>query len=197
MKTPKTKAAIPKGGNDCIMTPDSLAFAIVQHFRPTGAVLEPCAGRGAFVKALFDYNAANTKKELREKWAGPGSLMVVEKPINHSDSMELEDGQDFIQDGPPLIYYDWIITNPPWSKFLAFIKESMTRSHNVVFLAYANAWFVKSRINAMEAAGFHFREFAYVANPKKPWPQMGLQMAAVHISREPGNCVFSKIDWKP
>lgn len=173
MKTPKTKAAIPKGGNDCIMTPDSLALAIVEHFNPQGFMCDPCYGDGAFLRAFEHQGLRACSYEIKD------------------------DGRDFLEVPDTGVICHWIITNPPWSKFLAFIKRSMAFSQNVVFLAYANAWFVKSRINAMEAAGFHFREFAYVMNPKKPWPQMGLQMAAVHISREPGNCVFSKIDWKP
>lgn len=168
-----TNSAIPKGGNDCIMTPPSLAMAIVGHFKPYGySILEPCEGEGAFTAAF-------------EAW-GWGSKLVF--------SCEIDRGEDFLTWEAPV---DWIITNPPWSKFLAFLKRSMTVAGDIVFLGYANAWFVRSRINAMRSAGFHFREFAYVANPKKPWPQMGLQLAAVHISRTPGNCVFTNIDWKP
>lgn len=174
MSTTKKRPAIPKGGNDCIMTPDCLAVAIVRHFNPRGCCLEPCAGDGAFVRPLLRTRAVRN---------------VVEREINR--------GTDFLNSIVPHHSYDWIITNPPWSQFLAFLKQSMLFADNIVFLSYANAWFVKSRINAMREAGFHFREFAYVANPKKPWPQMGLQLAAVHISREPGNCKFSNIDWKP
>jgi hypothetical protein len=167
----KERPAIPKGGNDRIMTPPSLATAIVEHFNPDGySVLEPCQGDGAFTKALDQH----------------GIKLVFACEIDH--------GSDFLTWEAPV---DWIVTNPPWSKFLAFLKHSMAVAHDVVFLAYANAWFVKSRINAMQAAGFHFREFAYVANPKKPWPQMGLQLAAVHISRTAGDCKFTRIDWSP
>ncbi len=173
MSTTKPRPAIPKGGNDCIMTPPDLALAIVEHFKPDCyAIMDPCEGDGAFTKAFHNR----------------GIKLVFSGDIANGPE------EDFLTWEAPV---DWIITNPPWSKFLAFLKHAMTCSENIVFLAYANGWFVKSRINAMEAAGFHFREFAYVANPKKPWPQMGLQMAAVHISREPGNCIFTKIDWKP
>lgn len=173
-----SKSAIPKGGNDCIMTPDSLALAIVKHFSPQRTCLEPCSGDGAFLRALNDC---------------PDLFCVRDYEISKGESIH----NDFLKADEPTCRFHWIITNPPWSKFLAFLKQSMRSADNIVFLGYANAWFVKSRINAMEAAGFHFREFAYVANPKKPWPQMGLQMTAVHISREPGNCKFSRIDWKP
>ena len=182
-----SKSAIPKGGNDCIMTPDSLALAIVRHFRPTLNVLEPCEGEGAFVRAVQVYSI--------EQFTETSKCPIA---YHHHSDIAIKEGRDFLTiNWMPLLKYHWIITNPPWSQFLAFLKRSMQFADNIVFLGYANAWFVKSRINAMEAAGFHFREFAYVANPKKPWPQMGLQMAAVHISREPGNCKFSKIDWTP
>lgn len=176
MNATKNRSAIPKGGNDCIMTPDTLAFAIVQHFNPRGTCLEPCAGDGAFVRAM------RCMPKIRN---------VCEYEINR--------GSDFLENESGKVYdiHDWLITNPPWSKFLAFLKQSMLFADDIVFLSYANAWFVKSRINAMREAGFNFREFAYVANPKKPWPQMGLQLAAVHISRTPGNCKFTLIDWKP
>lgn len=169
------KAVLPQGGNDRVMTPDSLALAIVQHFNPGGILLEPCAGDGAFVRAFF-------------------SLKHCQENLGNVNFYEIEYGFDFLEGTSKA---DWVITNPPWSKFLAFLKHSMTLANDVVFLAYANAWFVKSRINAMSQAGFHFREFAYVANPKKPWPQFGLQLAAVHISREAGDCQFTTIDWKP
>jgi hypothetical protein len=51
------KQLIPNGGNDDIQTPGYLANQIVKHFLPlidvkNDFVLEPCAGKGAFVRAL-------------------------------------------------------------------------------------------------------------------------------------------------
>ncbi len=46
------KQLIPKGGNDKIYTPEYLAKAIIEHFKPTGLILEPCAGTGNFLKYL-------------------------------------------------------------------------------------------------------------------------------------------------
>jgi hypothetical protein len=43
---------IPSGGDDCVNTPDWLATAIVKHFLPSGRILEPCYGAGAFVRAM-------------------------------------------------------------------------------------------------------------------------------------------------
>ena len=43
---------LPHRGNDRIYIPDLLARDIVNHFRPTGNILEPAAGGGAFLRAL-------------------------------------------------------------------------------------------------------------------------------------------------
>jgi hypothetical protein len=40
------------GGNDEVLTPDWLAAAIVDHFRPAGRTCEPCYGGGAFAKCM-------------------------------------------------------------------------------------------------------------------------------------------------
>src|SRR5437016_5113358 len=49
----KGRPFIPsKGGNDCLQTPPELARAIVEHFRPSGKILEPCRGDGAFTDAM-------------------------------------------------------------------------------------------------------------------------------------------------
>jgi hypothetical protein len=49
---PRRRAVFPCGGNDRVYTPDCLAHDIVAHFLPCGRILEPCAGKGAFVRAL-------------------------------------------------------------------------------------------------------------------------------------------------
>ena len=40
--------------NDLVMTPDDVAAWIVNHFMPSGKVLEPCRGNGSFTKLLPD-----------------------------------------------------------------------------------------------------------------------------------------------
>jgi len=37
---------------DRVMTPPGLARAIIEHFKPSGRMLEPCRGAGAFLKAM-------------------------------------------------------------------------------------------------------------------------------------------------
>jgi hypothetical protein len=48
----KIRPLAPKGGNDRVYTPDNIAKIIVDHFRPSGRLLEPCKGKGAFLRAL-------------------------------------------------------------------------------------------------------------------------------------------------
>lgn len=156
------RALIPKGGNDIVYTPDILARAIVEHFRPDGLVLEPCAGGGAFVRQL------------------PGCLQG-----------DLETGQDFlIYDGP---HVDWIVTNPPWSKFRPFLIKAMQVADNIVFLVTVNHFFTKARIRAMVESDFAFVEVCFVDTPTE-FPQSGFQLAAVHIKKGyTGKCLITAL----
>jgi len=159
------KTLIPKGGNDRIMTPDPLAQWIVDYFMPTGHVLEPCSGDGAFIRAFL-----NWKDQLH-----PSALTI--------SSCEIDEGLDFfnVNDAD---HYDWIITNPPYSKFTAFLKHSMQVADNVVFLCLENAFFQKARLRAMKEKNFGFVEIIHVETPPKPWPQFGLQVGVVHIKKD-------------
>ena len=38
--------------NDVVMTPEKIAADIVKHFKPTGRILDPCRGNGAFWKLM-------------------------------------------------------------------------------------------------------------------------------------------------
>ena len=48
----RARPLAPKGGDDRVYTPDKLAKLIVDHFMPTGRILEPCKGKGAFLRVL-------------------------------------------------------------------------------------------------------------------------------------------------
>lgn len=49
---PKGRPLIPPNGNDRVMTPDLLALDIVKYYHPSGTIVEPAAGKGAFLQAL-------------------------------------------------------------------------------------------------------------------------------------------------
>ena len=139
----------PHGGNDKVWTPDALAVQIVSHFAPTGRILEPCRGAGAFVRAM-----------------------------PNCDWCEIDDGRDFLKWTERV---DWVVTNPPWSQFRAFLNHSMQVSDNVVFLSLVNAFFMRARLDDMRRAGFGIVEILMLPTPVKPWPQTGFQLGATHI----------------
>ena len=147
-----------KNGNDRVYTPDDLAYQIVKHFNPSGLLLEPCIGQGAFVRAMERVCLGS-----------------------HITGYEIDLGLDFLTGTP--FKHAWTITNPPWSKLRAFLKKSMECSDNVVFLCLVNAFFMKARQRDMQEAGFGMKEILFVPTPPKPWPQAGFCLGAVHIQR--------------
>src|SRR5210317_1969574 len=100
---------------DIVMTPPCLAIDIIQHFSPTGRILDPCRGEGAFYD---NYPTAN------------------------KDWCELSEGKDFFEYKEKV---DWIITNPPWSKIRDFVEHGMTLSDNMVYLITINHFTTKRR----------------------------------------------------
>lgn len=68
MKT--KKPLVPGGGDDNVQTPPALARAIVNHFRPSGWVIEPCAGD------IIDTCSKFLKREILGKFAGQFSNVV-------------------------------------------------------------------------------------------------------------------------
>ena len=138
-------------------TPPELARQIVEHFQPSGIVMEPCAGpfdKQAFVAAM---------SHLDPDWC------------------EIDEGYDFLTMVLPV--YNWVVTNPPWSQLRAFLKKSMEVADNVVFLCLVNAFFMKARQEDMRKAGFGMKEILFVPTPAKPWPQTGFSLGAVHIQK--------------
>ena len=72
--------------NDVVYTPDILASFIVDRFKPSGIVLEPCRGLGAFTKAMPDAEWC----EISEgkdffKWTKPVDWIVSNPPYSVFD----------------------------------------------------------------------------------------------------------------
>lgn len=140
---------------DLVMTPPEVAKDIIDHFKPTGTILDPCRGTGAF------YN--QFPKKTARYWC------------------ELSEGVDFFQWNTPV---DWIITNPPWSKVRQFLVHSTLVSDNICFLIPFNHFATKCRLRIIQEAGFGIKEFYGVATPKnKEWPGSGFQLGVTHIQR--------------
>lgn len=138
---------------DKVFTPRQLAAQIIDQLPLAGNVLDPCRGDGAF----YDQLASNVLKH----WC------------------ELDDGRDFFEWDR---HVDWVISNPPWSKFRQFLQHGMTVADNVVYLAAFTHFSTKARVGDIKAHGFAMRSIIYVPTPKE-WPQSGFQMAAVWLQR--------------
>lgn len=157
---------------DRVMTPLWLAVEIVQHFAPSGLVLDPCRGEGAF------YDSFPLSPRWKQTSAKCGRW-------NKHQSMrcycEIDDGFDFFRWSTSV---DWIITNPPWSKIREFLTHGMRYSDNVVYLSTVNHFTTRRRINDILKANFGVREIYLVPTPGKPWPQLGFALGAVHLQRD-------------
>ena len=138
---------------DLVMTPEYLAVEIINHFAPTGVILDPSRGTGAFY----------------DNFPGDNNVWC-----------ELGEGKDFLTYTDKV---DWIITNPPWSKIQQFLLHGMEISDNIVYLTTINHYTTKRRIREMRQHDFAIKEIYCVPTPKNPWPQLGFQLAAVHTQR--------------
>ena len=92
--------------NDVVMTPQETADWIVNYYKPTGRVLEPCRGDGKFFN----------------------------KP-EFTDWCEISEGKNFFDFNDKV---NWIITNPPFSIYDAFLTHALEIADNVVFFCPTN-----------------------------------------------------------
>ena len=146
------RSMVTRSGNDRVYTPDYLAKQIVDRYKPTGRILEPCCGDGAFLKYM-----------PTAEWC------------------EIDKGVDFLTHKG---HYDWIITNPPYSKYRLFLEHSFNLAENVVFLQFVNAFFMKARVRLMKEYGFEIKDIWYIDTPPKPWPQTGFQVGCIYWTRK-------------
>lgn len=94
------------------------------------------------------------------------------------DWCEISEGRDFLEISG---HWDWIITNPPWSKFRKFLQKGMEVSDNIVFLSFVNAWFMKARMRDMKKHNFGLIEVLTIDTGK--WISTGLTIGAGWIRR--------------
>ncbi len=89
---------IPLDPGDVVYTPDWVARDMVEFFKPSGRILEPCAGDGVFLKHLPAFTEWCEIQEGRDffKWAEPVDWIIGNPPyadyakfIKHS--MEIAD----------------------------------------------------------------------------------------------------------
>ena len=129
--------------------------------------------------------------KILEPCCGGGAFL---KCMPTADWCEIEKGRDFFELHD---HYDWIVTNPPWSKIRDFLRHSMEVADNIVFLMTVNHAFTKARVRDVENSGFCIKEISLVYSPKE-FPQSGFQLAAVHYAKGSfcGMLKISKIEKK-
>jgi hypothetical protein len=149
------------------MTPDSLATALVAELQPSGRILEPwCREDGAFVRALEPYGDVS--------WC------------------EIEEGRDFFHWTERV---DWIVTNPPWSKFAAFLEHALRLADHVVFLVTVNHWWTVRRVRLVLDAGLGYRDLLLVQWPSA-WREEGFVLGVMHLERGyRGGLWERELDW--
>lgn len=140
--------------HDIVLTPNDLAKEIITYFNPSGFILDPCKGEGSF------YN--NYPEYCKKDWC---EILYDRNFFEYKTNV------------------DWIITNPPWSKFRQFLNHSMSLSKNIIFLATINHFMTKARMRDIKQNKFYFAEIYGVHQPTKNWPSSGFQLAAIHIKK--------------
>ena len=120
---------------------------------------------------------------ILEPCKGEGNFLQVMK----ADYCEIKEGIDFLECRG---HWDWIITNPPYSKYRDFLNKSMEVADNIVYLQLINATFYKARLRDIKDKGFGIKEIRCIDTPKE-FPQFGFQMGCVYYKRGyKGNITF-------
>lgn len=140
--------------DDVVMTPRPLATMLVSALSPSGRILEPCAGDGAFVEALEPYAAGRV-----------GQCEAVDGGFSWWTER-----------------VDWVVTNPPWSQFAAFLRHALEIADNVAMLATVNHWWTRRRVADVLGAGFGYKHLLLCDWPQG-WPSSGFQLGMMHVSR--------------
>ena len=115
---------------------------------------------------------------ILEPCSGNGSFLEA---MPAALSCEIDLGTDFMDWNEKV---DWIVTNPPYSRYLEFLRHSFELANNVVFLQFVNAFFMRKRVSTMVEAGFEIRDIWYIPTPPKPWPQTGFQVGTIYWARK-------------
>jgi hypothetical protein len=142
---------------DMVMTNPSTAKFIMDFFWPSGRVLDPCKGSGAFYDAI--------PAHCLPSWC------------------EITKGVDFFEH---LEAVDWIVTNPPYSIFDHFLKHSLKLAQNVVFFCpLAKAFKSKSIMDIVESSGFQLATVIDMGGGGHHGFNFGFPVGALHWMKVP------------
>jgi len=117
------------------------------------------------------------KGKILEPCKGDGNFLKVLP--KGTQWCEIKEGKDFMDYNGKV---DWIITNPPFSKFRAFLNKSMEVADNIIFLCTINHIWLKARIRDINEKGFSIEEIIPIDTPNT-FPQSGFQVGYVHLMK--------------
>lgn len=160
-----------KTTNDGVQTPSALARALVAALRPSGTILEPCAGDGAFVRALRPYG--------RVVWC-------ENDPVRR-----YYNGRSFFDWTQRIT---WAISNPPWSEFRRVLAHSLQVADHVALLSTVNHIWTGHRRRLVRDAGFGLARVIEFDAPST-WTKTGFQLGmAVLVRGYVGPCSIETLD---
>jgi hypothetical protein len=132
-------------------------------------------------KEIVDHYKPEGK--ILEPCIGDGNFLKVLPST--TDWCEINKGRDFLTTTG---HWDWIITNPPYSKYRLFLRHAMEVADNIVFLQLINATFYKARLKDIKDMGFGIKEIWCLETPKE-FPQFGFQLGCVYYKKEYSGCI--------
>lgn len=145
---------------DQVYTPEWVAKDMIEWFKPSGKILEPCKGFGAILKQL----------------------------PNSAEWCEITEGKDFYDWNTPV---DWIISNPPYSKFREWMNHSYSIADNIVYLCPLNKFFnAYGQVKICREYGWVKHIRIYGTGTKLNFP-MGNTIGAMHFARN----YFGATEW--
>lgn len=140
---------------DSVQTPKFAVDFIFEHLKPTGSMLDPCCGDGAFYEAMkkitCDYNFC-----------------------------EIKMGKCFFDWKRPV---DWIISNPPYSIYDLFLEHAFKVADNVVWLCPLSKAFKSNRVQSLVENYGGLKEIIYMGTGSKFGFSFGFPVGFLHYKR--------------
>ena len=154
---------------------------------PTNTKREDCVQTPVeYARAIIEHFKPSGK--TLEPCSGDGNFLKV---YPFTASCEILKGSDFFNEEE---IYNWIITNPPYSKMRKFMNKAMDISDNVVFLTSINHLWLKARLRDVFEKGFGIKEIVIFDTPKN-FPQSGFQMGCFHLQKGyVGDILFNRME---
>lgn len=120
------------------------------------------------------------EQTLLEPFRGGGAFHE-KLPVARTDWCEIDSGVDFLQQKG---FYDWVITNPPYSTFDSMLAPILKICNDAVLVVPINKVLSSMpRLMTIEKLGFGIKRIHYLGSGRQLKFPFGFPVAAVHMSR--------------